>query len=98
VIQPIYILIADKTSRTMNQNGLELRGTAGKGRKRPEFHPGAPRSLSPQQQMPIFFTFGLTWDSEDTFIVYFRSITSITVAAWARGDGGDGGRGGRDVH
>ncbi len=34
-VQPIYIHIADKTSRTMYQNGLELRGTAGIGRKHP---------------------------------------------------------------
>jgi hypothetical protein len=32
-IQPIVIHIADKTSRAMNQNGLELRGTAGIRRK-----------------------------------------------------------------
>ncbi len=31
VVQPIYIYIADKTSRIMYQNGLKLRGTAGTG-------------------------------------------------------------------
>jgi hypothetical protein len=31
-----------------------LRGTAGIGIKNPESHPGAPCSLSPQLQMPIF--------------------------------------------
>jgi hypothetical protein len=77
----------------MYQNGLELRGTAGTGQKRPEFHPVAPRIAYPHSYKCQFFTFGLTWHSEHTFIVYFGSITSITVAAWARGDGGEGGGG-----
>lgn len=34
-VQPIYIHIANNTNRTMYQNGQELRGTAGIGRKRP---------------------------------------------------------------
>jgi hypothetical protein len=44
----------------------ELRGTARRGLGSPVFHPGAPRSLSPQLQMPKFYL-GVSWYSEHTY-------------------------------
>jgi hypothetical protein len=51
----------------------------------------APRSLSPQLQMPIFFYYGLDLGQRTHFHCFLYIFTTITVAAWLRGEGRGGG-------
>jgi hypothetical protein len=74
-----------------------LRGTAGIGIKNPESHPGAPCSLSPQLQMPIFiFGFKRRPGTANTLshLNLIFNFSYSTMAVYMGGGGTGGGCGG----